>query len=87
MDKISLRLRLPVLLHQSLKQSAEANCRSLNSELIYRLVNSQGTPHKQVKCLFCTTLFTTGVGSGRRLDAKFCCTTCRISYNSLKRTL
>jgi len=38
------------------------------------------------QCQHCSTLFQTGPGSGRRLDAKFCSDDHRVTFNSLKRT-
>jgi hypothetical protein len=38
------------------------------------------------ECQQCQTLFPTGIGTDRRADAKFCSDTCRIKFNSLKRS-
>ena len=37
-------------------------------------------------CLHCGDLFEAGLGTGRRLDAKFCSDEHRIAFNSLKRS-
>jgi hypothetical protein len=37
-------------------------------------------------CMHCGDLFETGLGTGRRLDAKFCSDEHRIAFNSLKRS-
>jgi hypothetical protein len=37
-------------------------------------------------CTHCGDLFETGIGTGRRLDAKFCSDEHRIAFNSLKRS-
>jgi hypothetical protein len=37
-------------------------------------------------CVHCGDLFETGLGTGRRLDAKFCSDEHRIAFNSLKRS-
>ena len=37
-------------------------------------------------CMHCGNLFETGLGTGRRLDAKFCSDEHRIAFNSLKRS-
>jgi hypothetical protein len=39
------------------------------------------------ECLRCHTLFATGVDTDRRADAKFCSDKCRITRNSLRRSL
>ncbi len=42
-EPINLRLRMPEALHAKLVAEAEANERSLNSEIVYRLGQSLGT--------------------------------------------
>ena len=37
-------------------------------------------------CAHCGNLFETGIGTGRRLDARFCCDEHRIAFNSPKRS-
>jgi len=37
-------------------------------------------------CMHCADLFETGLGTGRRLDAKFCSDEHRIAFNSFKRS-
>jgi hypothetical protein len=37
-------------------------------------------------CMHCADLFEAGLGTGRRLDAKFCSDEHRIAFNSLKRS-
>lgn len=37
-------------------------------------------------CAWCKELFKTGVGTGRRLDAKFCCDEHKTTFHSLGRT-
>ena len=38
------------------------------------------------QCQHCGSLFETGPGTGRRLDAKFCSDQHRIAFNSIKRS-
>lgn len=38
-------------------------------------------------CQHCHRAFEHGRGTGRRLDAKFCSDQCRISFNSLRRSV
>jgi hypothetical protein len=60
---------------------------SLRSALWLQLAQalSKGLPLQQ--CEYCGTLFETGPGSGRRLNAKFCSDQHRIAFNSRKRTV
>jgi hypothetical protein len=60
---------------------------SLRSALWLQLAQalSRGLPLQL--CEYCGTLFESGPGSGRRLDAKFCSDQHRIAFNSRKRTV
>jgi hypothetical protein len=51
-----------------------------------QLVQAKASGKGARECLQCQTLFTTGVGTNRRADAKFCSDVCRIKYNSLRRS-
>ena len=46
------------------------------------------SPEEQIeaKCRYCETVFLVGPGTGRRMDALFCCDEHRVRYNSLKRS-
>jgi len=56
-------------------------------EILRRLPPPKEGPLQiEVECAHCGNFFKAGAGTGRRIDASFCCDEHRVRYHSLKRS-
>jgi hypothetical protein len=58
----------------------------LRAALWLRLLEVMASDIVLRRCGHCNALFTAGLGTGRHLNARFCCDEHRVLFNSLKRT-